>query len=156
MPHVEFTLSLKLESEANARGLHWRAKHARVKEIRTWAGLMTKQKMQPWMRDPVVVVVTRLAPRLLDDDNIYGSCKAVRDGIADGLGLKSDRQDKISWFAAQEKAARYSVRILIHPRTAICAVCRDKEEHDKWVLVDWRMGLGLCEKCVSYYPKDNP
>jgi hypothetical protein len=44
----------------------------------------------------VVVTITRVSPRLLDDDNLRGALKAVRDGIADALGV-DDRDERVRW-----------------------------------------------------------
>jgi hypothetical protein len=59
------------------------------------------------------VLLTRVAPRPLDDDGNVTSLKAVRDGVADALGLKSDRHPRVSWWYAQAKGApkTYAVRI---------------------------------------------
>lgn len=39
---------------------------------------------------PVVVRITRLGGRILDDDNLSGGCKQLRDAIAELLGRKGD------------------------------------------------------------------
>ena len=61
---------------------------------------------------PCVVRLTRLSSGTLDDDNLLGALKGVRDGIADRLGIK-DNDPRIEFRYAQEKVKRkdYGVRI---------------------------------------------
>lgn len=63
-------------------------------------------------RPPVEVVLTRIAPRELDDDNLARSFKAVRDQVAVHLGV-DDRSKLVTWRYAQEKGKprEYAVRI---------------------------------------------
>lgn len=64
-----------------------------------------------------VVTITRLSARELDSDNLESSQKAVRDGVADALGI-DDRDPRVTWLYAQEKAKGYAVRITITRREA--------------------------------------
>jgi hypothetical protein len=55
---------------------------------------------------PVVVTLVRLAPSSgLDDDNIRGALKSVRDGVADALGV-DDRDPDVSWVYEQRRTQR--------------------------------------------------
>lgn len=66
--------------------------------------------------DTYKILLTRVSQRELDDDNVEGALKAVRDGVADGLGLKSDkRSKKLHWDYGQAKGPRgyYGVRVKI-------------------------------------------
>jgi hypothetical protein len=68
---------------------------------------------------PLVVTFTRLSAGELDDDNLRGAMKSVRDGMADALGLRSDRDPRVRWEYAQgrgSKAVPYGVRIEVRPR----------------------------------------
>lgn len=68
---------------------------------------------------PCIVTITRVAPRRMDrGDNINGSAKHVRDGIADALAY-DDGGDLIEWRYAQEIAKAYGVRVTIAPRGRI-------------------------------------
>lgn len=49
----------------------------------------------------ITVTITRISPGVLDDDNLRGACKAVRDGTADWLGLK-DNDARIEWSYGQQ------------------------------------------------------
>jgi hypothetical protein len=51
---------------------------------------------------PCTIKITRIAPRALDDDNLAGSHKHVRDGIADWLGV-NDRDPRVKYEYAQRK-----------------------------------------------------
>jgi hypothetical protein len=45
--------------------------------------------------------MTRIGQKKLDDDNVRGALKAIRDGIADALGT-DDGSECLSWAYAQE------------------------------------------------------
>jgi hypothetical protein len=114
------TLPIRLLSEANVRQ-HWaeKARRARAQRLATWGAVRAAGPGR--LRWPLDVTITRVAPRALDDDNLRGACKAVRDGIADALGLPSDRDPRVTWLYAQEKSTRpgeYAVRITIASREA--------------------------------------
>lgn len=49
-----------------------------------------------------VVVITRIAPRPLDSDNLESACKALRDGIATGLGF-DDRSSLVRYVVSQQQ-----------------------------------------------------
>ena len=63
------------------------------------------------------IELTRLAPRRLDSDNLAGSCKHIRDGIADWFGV-DDGDARYQWAYAQEKSKEYGVRVTITPLAA--------------------------------------
>lgn len=116
---AEFTLPIKLISEANARG-HWSGKAKRVK-MQRWTA---KQSCFGNGIDGIAtgsvhltVTITRIGKRKLDDDNLATSAKAIRDGIADACG-KDDGSDFYTWQYAQEKGDDYAVRIQIESDSA--------------------------------------
>jgi hypothetical protein len=61
---------------------------------------------------PCSITLTRIAPRRLDSDNLARSLKAVRDGIADAIGV-DDGDPRLEWRYAQEQGAvrEYAVRV---------------------------------------------
>ena len=63
----------------------------------------------------VAITLTRIAPRVLDTDNLASAMKAVRDGVADALGV-DDGSSRLTWRYAQEKGKtrEYAVRVEIH------------------------------------------
>lgn len=56
----------------------------------------------------LLVSFTRLATRLLDDDNLVGGCKASRDSVAAWLGV-DDRDPRVTWGYDQRTHKRYSL-----------------------------------------------
>lgn len=102
-------LELKTISEPNARG-HWAKRAARVKAQRRRAHALCAAPAAA-VGLPVTVTLTRIAPSGgLDDDNLRGALKAVRDGVADAFGL-DDRDGRIAWAYEQQRGKEYGVRI---------------------------------------------
>ena len=85
---------------------HWRTRAKRAKTQRTAAHLLVEAALHALQgeaaRFPMSVVITRIAPRALDDDNLAGACKSVRDGVADALGI-DDRDPRVKWAVAQRR-----------------------------------------------------
>jgi len=57
---------------------------------------------------PLLIRIVRRVPhsRRLDDDNLSGGCKQLRDAIATSLGRKGDsEEDGLWWEYAQEKGS---------------------------------------------------
>lgn len=85
-------------------------------------GLKQKQKraVKKCMKDaqippgPLVVTITRVGPSKLDDDNLQGACKYVRDQIAELVGV-DDGKDFYTWLYRQRRG-EYSVEIEIEQR----------------------------------------
>lgn len=100
-------------SEANRRD-HWAVKAKRAKRHRFVA-----RALCPLHALPCVVRLTRLSTGTLDDDNLRGALKAVRDGVADALGV-DDRDPRVVWEYAQEraKALKGAVRLELRPAAA--------------------------------------
>lgn len=62
---------------------------------------------------PCVVSLTRLSPSNgLDDDNLPGSMKGVRDQIAAWLGV-DDRSKLVTWRYDQRRSQGWSVEVAI-------------------------------------------
>lgn len=104
------TLPLRLVSILNARE-HWRTRALRASKHRNACIVIPKLMV------PCTVLMVRLGPRELDDDNLQGACKSVRDGIADRLGV-DDRDKRVSWLYSQERSKEYGVRVTITERPA--------------------------------------
>ena len=94
---------LRLVSEANERG-HTRAKARRVASQRAAVAAVLRAMVGDPSRIglPMVVCFIRVARQSLDSDNAAGSCKSVRDGVADWVGV-NDRDPRITWHVCQEK-----------------------------------------------------
>lgn len=59
---------------------------------------------------PLVIRFTRVGKRKLDGDNLQGSCKALRDGVALALGI-DDGDESLEWRYTQEKGRDYAVKV---------------------------------------------
>ena len=106
------TIPVRLISEANARG-HWAAKARRATKGRQ-QGRLAVQILRAHnypVADARIVTLTRIAPRRLDDDNLRGAFKFVRDGIADALGI-NDGSYAVEWMYDQ-KPGKYAVEVVL-------------------------------------------
>ncbi len=114
---IEFEIPVRTVSESNGRE-HWARKASRARMQRETARLTTRIFCAD-VDLPVVVQMSRVAPRELDDDNLRGALKAIRDGIADAFGVK-DNDPRIEWQYAQERGSpkSYLVRVTITPKAA--------------------------------------
>ena len=110
---VFLTLPLKIISEANSRQ-HWRQAAPRKALHRATARAMCQQHARPRHDGPITITLTRIAPRTLDDDNLASGFKAVRDGVADWLGI-DDGSKRLAWRYAQAKGAPngYAAEIVV-------------------------------------------
>lgn len=107
---ADLELPLRLVSVSNVRE-HWATKAKRTREHRALTRLALRQ-FGPQI--PARVTLVRIAPRELDDDNLRGALKAVRDGVADWL-LVDDGDPCVVWIYGQEKGgpACYGVHIRV-------------------------------------------
>jgi hypothetical protein len=94
-------LPIRTVAGLNARE-HWRKRAKRVKAERITANFGIRGKQPPL---PVVVILTRLSSGTLDDDNLQGAFKAIRDGVADAYGV-ADNDPRMTWRYAQAKCKR--------------------------------------------------
>lgn len=101
---MTITIPMRTVSEANQHR-HWRKRQRRAKSQRHTAWVHTLKLLGGTGKAlPLVVTLTRIAPRKLDDDNLRGALKAVRDGVADALGV-DDGDDRVTWLYSQRKGA---------------------------------------------------
>lgn len=110
---VRVTLPLKVVNESNQRG-HWSARARRTKAARTTVGLVVAAHIRaagPGLRLPLVVTLTRIAPRNLDTDGVVSALKATRDGVADALGV-DDGSDRVTWLYGQRRGKPGDVTIV--------------------------------------------
>lgn len=99
---MKTTVPVRTVSTLNVRE-DWRRRADRAREHRNTAWMMLRA-MHSTPAVPCTVLMTRVAPRPLDDDNLRGALKAVRDGIADWLGV-DDRDPRVKWEYGQRKGA---------------------------------------------------
>ena len=115
MPAIQVELPVRTVSEPNAR-THWAPRARRQSELRGVFNLAIRSRLGASRRpDRAAVTLTRIAPRTMDSDNLAASLKAVRDGVADALGI-DDGDARLTWAYAQERGpnSRYfAVRVRI-------------------------------------------
>jgi crossover junction endodeoxyribonuclease RusA len=75
-------------------------------------------------KDKIPVKITFYPPdnRHRDDDNMVGSFKSYRDGIADALGVNDRRFSPHYFFAEPEKPGRVVVEIAVPCQTGATGV----------------------------------
>lgn len=103
--------SLSLPSLANVRW-HW-TKIARIKQKQR-ARVRSAIRDVPLPMLPLVITITRIGPRKLDDDNLATACKAVRDEVAARMG--TDDGSPLYTWRYEQRIGRYAVEIDFNPR----------------------------------------
>ena len=116
---LEFELPIKTISEANRRYNWGKSRFIHLRRHRHQRGVVelmmnTHRHAVPTHR-PLRITLVRVGPRRLDDDNLAGALKHVRDGIADSLEIDDGDETQAVWAVAQETGApgEYSVRVRI-------------------------------------------
>ena len=105
---IKIKLPIKLVSEANNYD-HWRSKHKRKKKNENLLLLY-------WPRDhvhlPCKVILTRVAPRKFDYDNLVHACKYLYDKICDKLrpGLAPGQADNTDLISVEYRQVKGGVK----------------------------------------------
>jgi hypothetical protein len=107
---VVITLPVRTISLLNERE-HWSKRAARAAEHRALAHMLVKPRAAR-LELPVRVMLTRVAPCALDDDNLRGALKATRDGVADALGV-DDRTPLVTWVYHQRRGCVREYAVVI-------------------------------------------
>ena len=101
---IATTIPVKIISVANARlnrfALAAMNKSHRAITKNTLAGLAYPPNA------PLTIVLTRIGAKALDTDNLAGGFKAVRDGVADWLGV-DDGSPLLDWQYQQRSGSKY-------------------------------------------------
>lgn len=101
-----FTVPVKAASASNLREHHM-ARHRRTSAQKD----ATRRRCPEWVGGALLVVtLTRVAPRRLDDDNLRGALKSVRDAVASWLRV-DDATPLVRWEYAQEKGLKPLVMV---------------------------------------------
>jgi hypothetical protein len=108
------TVPMKLASAANARKGRGGFARSRAAAAHVQVGFLAVTGNPGTPSLPVTVLLVRVGPRVLDDDNLAFAFKSVRDGVAQGLGVK-DHDPRVSWTYAQERGP-YAIRVEIGAR----------------------------------------
>ena len=111
MTAIEFETPVKIESLNRTRDRHWAHRkrlaskhHEAVRYAALAAGWMARAAAGTLPRLPVMVTITRIAPRQLDSDNMIAGTKHVRDEIARLLGV-DDNDGRVCWSYVQRRGA---------------------------------------------------
>jgi len=108
---VRVTLPLHTVSEANARG-HWSGKAKRARIARSLVALVLPLHRRIILPPPWLVTLIRISPSSgLDDDNLRSALKAVRDQVADELGLPNDSDPRM-WAYDQRRGSRKDLTLV--------------------------------------------
>lgn len=112
---MRFHIPIKLPSLANTR-MSWQAmarlKGKQRRAVLTAIRVATRRIAIP--PPPLVIMITRVGPRKLDDDNLQSACKYVRDEIARYIGL-DDGSPQYTWMYDQ-RVGEYGVEVEITSR----------------------------------------
>ena len=120
LPSFRVMASIRTVSAANARE-HWAVKAKRNKTERT-AIRAYFDSCPPSLRltdSNLIVSFTRFGKRLLDDDNLAGSFKAIRDEVAACLERDDGPKAGIRWVYSQETAKEYWIEIEVREDDAL-------------------------------------
>lgn len=105
---MSILVSIRTAPGMNVREHHMK-RATRVKKERRQTALVLLACERPPL--PCRVLLTRIAPSNgLDDDNLAGSLKGVRDQIAEWLGVDDRHRDRVAYRYAQERGP-WGVRI---------------------------------------------
>lgn len=103
-PTVIFvTAPVDIRSESNLRQHHM-VRHRRTKAQHEAVQWSLRGVKPPQDASRIVVTITRVGARKLDDDNLVGGCKFVRDAIARWIGI--DDGNRIYQWVYNQRAQR--------------------------------------------------
>jgi len=117
---MKFLIPLKTVSEANKTGEHWTKKHKRHKAQKHAIDFFMSSEVNESCL-PCTIVMTRIAPRMLDsDDNLPMAFKNLKDYICNLLipGKKMGRADadpriKVEYAQRKGKPKEYAIEVEI-------------------------------------------
>ena len=115
--HLWFTLPLRLVNALNRRE-HWATKAKRSAAHRHAVTMQLKAGRIRPPPLPLVVTMTRVAPRAFDDDALPGSFKAVRDAVAAFYGVDDGpKETRLRWRYAYRRGEpkQYAIEVGLAP-----------------------------------------
>jgi len=110
--HAVQWAELVIPSAANLRE-HWAVRARRTRAQRDAAFVLGR--LLPRWSVPLTIALCRVAPRLLDSDNLASALKGVRDGIADALGVSDAPSGGVEWVYSQRRGAphQHAVEVVV-------------------------------------------
>lgn len=96
--------------------MHWAPRHREVKAIAATVRTMLSVHRPP--AGPWEVVLTRHGPRM-DDDNMAGVFKAIRDEIAKWLGVDDGNRRWVTWRYEGVESTQFGVAVRVAPVRAM-------------------------------------
>lgn len=113
---TSFDLKVKISGlNKSSRYQHWGKQANLSKKHRTLAAIATSNQIVARNIKgslKYVVTFTRFGKRKLDDDNLIGGLKHIRDGVSDALGV-NDGSDRITFHYKQEIHSENKLTIMI-------------------------------------------
>jgi hypothetical protein len=106
-------IPIRTESEMNRRD-HWRERDDRRRCQQQSVAVCLYCAGRPAL--PVHVTMTRIGPRRMDDDNLAGALKHVRDEIARWLGVDDGDKARVTWQVEQQRGKLHGVRVVFQAR----------------------------------------
>lgn len=110
---MRFYIPIRLPSLSNLR-VHWR-RMLKIKQGQKSATKLVMMNLKLPAPPPLLVVITRVGPGRLDDDNLAHACKYVRDQIAAEVGV-DDGSELYTWECRQRRDKVFGVEVEILPR----------------------------------------
>lgn len=114
MTKLTVSFEIQIPSRANANYGSWRPRQriAKLHRHTTLWKLRGAHQTPVGFTRPITILLTRVSPRKLDDDNLQGALKSIRDGVADWLGIDDGSAD-LSWQYDQRSGRAQGVEINI-------------------------------------------
>jgi hypothetical protein len=98
-PDFEVQFPAELKNTTNGGGGRWR--HVAGIKAKRAAAFCACRKLELPEGERLIVLITRIGPRRLDDDGATTSGKPIQDGIADALGI-NDRDPRVTWLPVDQ------------------------------------------------------
>lgn len=118
--YVEVDLPIRIYPEANLREhaiTRW--KRSKKHDEAVFYTLVGSRELLKLLKaqGPLLVTLTAIGPKALDDDNLVGGFKHVRDSVARFLGIDDGNKARIRFhYAEQEIAKKHGARVRIERR----------------------------------------
>lgn len=115
---LKVVLPIRVRSEGNQREHHF-VVHKRKKDQKGVVKLAFGSALasRPDLKPPFLVKLTRIGIRTMDDDNVAFAFKAIRDQVAECLGIDDGDVARLRFAYGQRVAKAYAIEILVEARS---------------------------------------